>query len=118
MMERWHESCLPYNAIRGAHIGGNTMHWMIRRARSTLLLMPALAFAIPAYAEPRELELNDSQVPGSVIVFPKFIQGTVTLSGGGTAPKTEIEIGIVSPEGEPCAEHEPVKLLFHWVCPG
>src|ERR1700730_19321956 len=91
------------------HIGGNTMHWMIRRARSMLLLMPALALAIPAYAEPREPELNDSQVPGSVIVFPKFIQGTVTLSGGGTAPRTEIEIGVVCPEGEPCAEHEPVK---------
>jgi hypothetical protein len=87
-------------------------------ARFLLFLMPALALAIPAYAEPRELELNDSQVPGSVIVFPKFIQGTVTLPGGGTAPATEIEIGIVCPEGETCAEHESVKILFHWVCPG
>src|ERR1700730_6616125 len=87
-------------------------------ARFLLFLMPALALAIPAYAEPRELELNDSQVPGSVIVFPKFIQGMVTLAGGGTAPKTEIEIGIVCPEGETCAEDQPVKLRFHWVCPG
>ena len=87
-------------------------------ARSLLFLMPALALAIPAYAAPRELELNDSQVPGSVIVFPKFVKGTVTLPEGGTAPKTEIEIGIVCPEGETCAEHESVKLLFHWVCPG
>lgn len=94
------------------------MHWMISCARFMLLLMPALALAIPAYAQTRELELNDSQVPGSVIVFPKFIQGTVALPEGGTAPATEIEIGIVCPEEQTCAEHEPVKILFHWVCPG
>jgi hypothetical protein len=87
-------------------------------ARFLLFLMPALALAIPAYADTREPALSDSQVPGSVIVFPKFVKGTVTLPEGGTAPKTEIEIGIVCPEGETCAEHESVKLLFHWVCPG
>jgi hypothetical protein len=87
-------------------------------ARFLLFLMPALALAIPAYADPREVALSDSQVPGSVIVFPKFVKGTVTLPEGGTAPKTEIEIGIVCPEGETCAEHQSVKLLFHWVCPG
>ena len=53
-----------------------------------------------------------------MIVFPKFIQGTVALPEGGTAPATEIEIGIVCPEEQTCAEHEPVKILFHWVCPG
>src|SRR5437660_985280 len=82
-------------------------------ARFLLFLMPALALAIPAYAEPREPALNDSQVPGSVIVFPKFVKGTVALPEGGTAPKTEIEIGIVCPEEQTCAEHESVKLLFH-----
>jgi hypothetical protein len=92
---------------------------MVRHARYFFLLMPALALAMPAYAQDtREETLNDSQVPGSVIVFPKFIQGTVALPEGGTAPATEIEIGIVCPEGQTCAEHEPVKILFHWVCPG
>src|ERR1700732_3154076 len=83
-----------------------------------LLLIPALALAMPASAQVRPATLSDSEEPGSVIVFPKFVKGTVTLPEGGTAPKTEIEIGIVCPEGETCAEHESVKLLFHWVCPG
>ena len=94
------------------------MHWTLNYARSLALLMPALALAIPAFAQDRDPRLSDSQEPGSVIVFPKFIQGTVTLPEGGTAPRTEIEIGVQCPPGLTCAEHQAVKLRLHWVCPG
>jgi hypothetical protein len=88
--------------------------WIIRCARVWLLLIPALALALPALA------CDDSFIcwdePGSVIVFPKFIQGTVALPEGGTAPISELEIGVVCPKGQTCAEHQPVKIRFHWVC--
>jgi hypothetical protein len=60
--------------------------------------------------------LSDATEPGSVIVFPKFIQGAVTLPEGGPAPKSELEIGVVCPKGVTCPEHQPVKIRFHWVC--
>src|ERR1700730_6346688 len=83
-----------------------------------LLLIPALALAMPASAQVRPATLSDSEEPGSVIVFPKFIKGTVTLPEGGTAPATEIEIGVVCPTGSTCAEHQSVKVRLHWGCPG
>jgi hypothetical protein len=94
------------------------MHWTRKFARSLLLLMPALALAMPAFATPRDPRLSDSQEAGSVIVFPKFMKGTVGLPEGGTAPATELEIGIVCPVGVICPEHQSVKIRFHWVCPG
>src|SRR5215813_1868722 len=102
----------------------------IRAARLAALLVPALALAAPALAQVRPTTLSDSQEPGSVIVFPKFIQGTVSLPPGlpGDAlsadtltpvaqdPITELEIGVVCPKGVICPEHQPVKIRFHWVC--
>src|SRR5437660_1076230 len=89
--------------------------------RSLLLLIPALALATPALAQrdvtQRDVRLADSQEPGSVIVFPKFIKGTVSLPEGGSAPATEIEVAVVCPTGFTCPEHMPVKIRFHWVCP-
>jgi hypothetical protein len=84
--------------------------------RFLLFLMPALALAAPAFAQVRPTTLSDSQEPGSVIVFPKFIQGTLALPEGGTAPITELEIGVACPKGVICPEHEAVKIRFHWVC--
>jgi len=92
------------------------MKFKIKGARLAMLLVPALALATPALAQTRDATLNDSQEPGSVIVFPKFIQGTVTLPEGVTAPISELEIGVVCPKGVVCPEHEPVKLRLHWVC--
>jgi len=83
-----------------------------------LLLIPALALAMPASAQVRPGTLSDSEEPGSVIVFPKFIRGTVTLPEGGTAPRTEIELGVVCPKRAICSEHQSVKVRLHWVCPG
>jgi len=94
------------------------MHWIIKCERSLLLMMPALGLATPILAQDRDPRLSDSQEPGSVIVFPKFITGTVALAEGGTAPATEIEVAIVCPTGATCPEHQSVKIRFHWVCPG
>jgi len=72
--------------------------------------------------------LSDAQQPGSVVVYPKFINelfngGSPIIVDGVSVPQTEIEIGAVCPPafvagGGHCAEHQPVKIRFHWVCPG
>jgi hypothetical protein len=66
--------------------------------------------------------------PGSVIVYPKFVNelfggGSPIVVDGVTVPQTEIEIGAVCPPafvagGGSCPEHQPIKIRFHWVCPG
>jgi len=94
--------------------------------KCAVLLAPAVALAAPAFAGDRQL--NDSQEPGSVIVYPKFIRnGTVTVDGITGIHRTEIEIGAVCPhtfndKGKyvpgVCPEHQSVKVRFHWVCPG
>jgi hypothetical protein len=80
------------------------------------LLVLMLALAAPAFAQVRPLTLSDATEPGSVIVFPKFINGSVRLPEGAPAPATELEIGVICPKGVGCAEHQPVKIRFHWVC--
>jgi hypothetical protein len=79
---------------------------------------------MPASAQlhPTTPGLSDPTEPGSVIIFPKFIRGTVPVEpvAGVTpnVPQRELEIGIVCPKGAICPEHMPVKIRFHWVCPG
>jgi hypothetical protein len=87
--------------------------------RVVLFPMVALTLAIPVMAQVRPVGLSDSQEPGSVLVFPKFLAGT-TSNG---EPRSEFEIGITCPKapgGGPglCAEGTKVKLRAHWVCPG
>jgi hypothetical protein len=87
--------------------------------RVALFPLVALTLAIPAMAQVRPVGLSDSQEPGSVLVFPKFLAGT-TSNG---EPRSEFEIGITCPKapgGGPglCAEGTKVKLRAHWVCPG
>jgi hypothetical protein len=87
-------------------------------------LVAALALAMPAFAQVRNTTLSDATEPGSVIVFPKFINAPpVTLPESPappapplTAPVTELEIGVVCPKGVTCSEHQAVKIRFHWVC--
>jgi hypothetical protein len=88
----------------------------MKGARLAVLLASSLALAVPAFAASPST-LNDSEEPGSVIIFPKFIVGTFALEGAQFA-RSELEIGIVCPKGFVCPEHMPVKLRFHWVCPG
>jgi hypothetical protein len=87
-----------------------------RYTRPLWLLAPALALASPAFANDATATLADQSTPGSVIVFPKYVKGTVSVDGA-PAEKTEIEVGVVCPKGATCAEHQSVKLRFHWVCP-
>ena len=97
-----------------------------------LLLMPALALAMPAlapmpaFAQTRDVRLSDSQQPGSVIIFPKFINRPAVHTDtptGPLLPRTEIELGVVCPPGVTptltvCFEHQTIKVHAHWVCPG
>jgi hypothetical protein len=92
-----------------------------------LALIPALALAAPAFAQVRDVRLSDSEEPGSVIIYPKFINslfggGSLLTVDGNLVSQTEIEIGAVCPPAVAattgCAEHEPIKIRFHWVCPG
>jgi len=85
--------------------------------RSMLLIVPALALAMPAFAQTRSAKLSDSQEPGSVIVFPKFINApAVPLEDGGTAPASALKIGVVCPKGATCSSDQVVTIRFHWVC--
>jgi hypothetical protein len=90
--------------------------WITKRAGFLLLLISALALAMPAFAQIRPPGLSDSQEPGSVIIFKKFIKGVVTLPEGGLAPRSELELGVVCPKGFICSEHLQVKIRAHWVC--
>jgi hypothetical protein len=92
------------------------MKFKIKGGRLAMLLVPALALAAPAFAQVRPTTLSDSQEPGSVIVFPKFIQGSVSVPEGPQVPISELEIGVVCPKGDTCSEHQSVKIRFHWVC--
>ena len=99
-----------------------TMRFMIKGA---LLLMPMIALATPAFSQARPVGLSDSQEPGSVIIFPKFINMPAVTVDGVSAVRTEIEIGAICPplsgfarNEVGCPEHQPVKVRFHWVCPG
>jgi hypothetical protein len=86
------------------------------------LLLPALAVATPAFAL-NPPTLSDNMQPGSVIIYPKFVNAPAVTTAGDAAvlPRTEIEIGAVCPPvatNTVCPEHQSVKVRFHWVCPG
>jgi len=63
-------------------------------------------------------ELNDSQEPGSVLVFPKFLRGRVATPDQGVLATTEIEISATCPRGATCTDGQVVIIRAHWVCPG
>src|SRR5438477_11893575 len=98
------------------------------KMRWALALLPVLALATPAIAQVPPT-LADPNEPGSVLVFPKFVNNDAVSVDGALLPRTEIELGAVCPVGfgRPaaqaalpglCAEHQSVKVRFHWVCPG
>jgi hypothetical protein len=93
------------------------------------LVCSALALGLGAPAGAYASGLNNSEKPGSVLVFPKFRTGTVqTLEGepggSGIRPRTEFEISAVcakGAEGTSCANldgHPVINLMAHWVCEG
>jgi hypothetical protein len=80
------------------------------------MLAVGLAAAAPAGAW-----TNDSEKPGSVLVFPKFIRGVfndAVVSGQAVHARTEIEISVRCPDFASCAANETVRMRAHWVCPG
>ena len=106
-----------------------------------LPLAPLVAIAMPAHAQlggpagcascvaSDPVGLADTAEPGSVLVFPKFAQGTATLDNGGIEPNTQIEIAAVCPAPTPPtftgATTSPqtctpvnYEVEVHWVCPG
>src|SRR5271167_1605506 len=98
------------------------MKFTVKAARLAGLLVPMLALAAVAFAQVRPLTLSDATEPGSVIVFPKFINAPPVVLPGSTptttvlAPATELAIGVICPKGAGCAADQPVKIRFHWVC--
>src|SRR6516162_7222110 len=110
----WHGPCIArYQPAGGRRKKEGRMNFLMKSAWSALLLAPAIGLAMPASAFP----LADPSEPGSVIVYPKWRTGTVSVDGV-TLPQTEIELGAVCPVGAVCAEHQSIKVRFHWVCGG
>jgi hypothetical protein len=84
--------------------GGTTM-----KCASAFFFTVAVALGLTAPTV--ALELNDSEQPGSVLVFHKFLRPANT----DTVPVTQFEISVVCPAGD-C--DEDVQLRGRWVCPG
>jgi hypothetical protein len=93
------------------------MQVVMRGVGFPVLLMVALGTAMPSFAQPPQTTPSDVEQPGSVVVFPKFTKGTVAADGV-TRVATEIEVRAQCPRDTSCPEGEPVKVRFHWVCPG
>jgi len=97
------------------------MNLIIRRARFLLLQMLALMLAQVALAcdgDSSAFPLTfRCYTPGSGILFPKWIAGTVVVDGV-TLPQTEIELAAVCPVDVLCPEHEAIKVRFNWICGG
>src|SRR5271166_2453464 len=105
--------------------------WWRGSLRIMLPLAPLLAVATPLHAQSftDPAGLADTAEPGSVLVFPKFAQGLITLDNGATEPNPQIEIAAVCPQtvppGTSGVEASPqtctpasYELEVHWVCPG
>src|SRR5262245_482805 len=90
---------------------------MIKHVSSWLLVAGIFALALPNIAEAEQTPTEDVEQRGSVIVFPKFIQGALTIDNQ-KRPLTEIEVRAECPRNATCPNGEPVKVRFHWVCPG
>ena len=88
------------------------MNSIIRRARFLLPQMLALTLAQVTLACDGDSRVFapltfECYTPGSDILFPKWIAGTVVVDGV-TLPQTEIELGAVCPVGVLCPEHEAI----------
>ena len=94
--------------------------------RLCLLFLLAMALALGLAAPAGAWGLNDSQEPGSVLVFPYFEKGTVGVPDQmGTAPNvmskfpvTELVISATCPNGVACPFGQTVYLKAAWICPG
>jgi len=85
----------------------------MKSMRNLLLVLLGIGVAGPAAAWG-----NDSEQPGSVLVFPKFIRGTIVdgYSGQVNHAVTEFELSVVCPANTSCSNNA-VFLKANWVCP-
>ena len=83
-----------------------------------VLFFVGLTLGVAAPVDVWGATLNDSGEPGSVIVFHKFVTGSVDTPDRGPVPATEFEISVTCPKGSTCGEYQHVTLRAHWVCPG
>jgi hypothetical protein len=101
---------------------------MLSKKQITLLFFVVLTFAIATpvvtWAGNANV-LNDSQEPGSVVVFPLFEKGTVACPADlpygctpvtGTLPVSSFEVSVVCPNGATCIDQQDVDIHFEWVC--
>jgi hypothetical protein len=100
-------------------------NFLTKHTLSVLSLLPSLALATPALAGDRPATLANTNEPGSVIVWPKFQNGTVSVDSGTpgafVATKSLIELGAVCPTDATspgCADNSTIHVHLHWVCPG
>ena len=85
----------------------------MKRLLGFFFVILALGTARPAFA----WQLNDSEEPGSVLVFPRVHTGTVTAPDG-IFPRTRFEISVTCPQNFDCSGVGTVFLRAHWVCGG
>src|SRR5882762_5884176 len=87
-------------------------NWM----RASFCAALLLGLTAPAFA----WDVNDSEQPGSVLVFPKFIRGTYSdpAHAQPVQARTEIEISVRCPDGATCDKDTRVRMRAHWVCQG
>jgi hypothetical protein len=100
----------------------------MKSLRTLLLVLLSVGVAAPAAAWPGSAGrrgsaawgegVNASDQPGSVLVFPKYRDGTATTLDQGTLPRTEFEISVVCPTGFSCMFGQEARLKAHWVCRG
>jgi hypothetical protein len=87
----------------------------MKSARLLALLTVGLATAAPCFAQGSEATLGEAS--GSVIVFPKFLKGSVAVDGTIKA-QTDIKVEAQCLKDASCPENDLVKIRFHWICPG
>jgi hypothetical protein len=86
-----------------------------KRSCFLFCLTLALGLSSTAFTWP----LNDSETPGSVIVFHKFIAGSTATPDQGTVATTTFEISATCPKDSGgCALNQAINLRAHWVCGG
>ena len=92
-----------------------------------LLGTGAAGLATPAFANSaNDWGVNDSQEPGSVLVFYRFDAGSISTPDEGTIAKSQFKISVTCPpnlgpfgciETGAFATGQAVFLKAHWVCP-
>jgi hypothetical protein len=90
--ERWLSSLASTKKLFLGGIKNREEAIITKCALGLFFLIMVVALALPADA--RDRRLYDPHEPGSVIVFPEFVRGSVPVDGV-SLPSTEIEVGVM-----------------------